>query len=507
MRRIATLFLCLVLLLSSVFGIVSCGSKPQSAPDDTGRTADPGGETATAEGDLYADLRKVDFSVNGAPVEFNILSNWAEDKDASMMDSTDLTTAFSKAIYSRNATVEESLGVEIVWWPDTYANVRNKLTQLQASGDYVYDVVYNESYIQASSVAQGVYTSVNTYSEYLDFGKPWWYSDVQSDLTVADNAFLFGGALNMSLDDMIWCVAFNTTIVANFGATSPFDYVSDNEWTWENFYKLSKDTRGSGKYGITSHYQMADALLFGTGLTMVDKNEDGELVRVGIDDRFTTVYQEMIQKFFEKNGIGESAENAIISKSVSAEITKQYDWSSIEGERNPFLFGNSTFWVTVTNGVKRMLPKSDVEYGVVPIPKYDEHQEKYVGWVSRPAAIGGITKTIEGAPEGTVERVGTVLEWLSAYSHKLVRPAYYDTIMLGRVPRQEETKQMLSVIFGLDDRGMRKMELSATFNLGMVELLEINALDCKPDISGVMYGNAGVIDGKIEEIYEFYRTH
>ncbi len=106
-----------------------------------------------------------------------------------------------------------------------------------------------------------------------------------------------------------------------------------------------------------------------------------------------------------------------------------------------------------------------------------------------------------------MERVGTVLEWLSAYSHKLVRPAYYDTIMLGRVPRQEETKQMLSVIFGLDDRGMRKMELSATFNLGMVELLEINALDCKPDISGVMYGNASVIDGKIEEIYEFYRTH
>jgi hypothetical protein len=54
---------------------------------------------------------------------------------------------------------------------------------------------------------------------------------------------------------------------------------------------------------------------------------------------------------------------------------------------------------------------------------------------------------------------------------------------------------------------MRKMECSATFDLGMVETLEVSTLDCKPDISGILRGNAKVIDDKISTVYEYYRAN
>lgn len=514
MKRIALLFLCAAVLFSVAAGVVSCKPKQNTPVDSETISGGNGSSGGSAGGDptdpeaaLYGGLKQANYSVNGFATEFNILSNWAEDKDAGMMDTDDLTTTFSSAIYSRNRFVEEQLGVLINWTPETYGNVRNKLQQLNAAGDYQYDIVYNESYFQSQSVLQDVYKSVNTYSQYLDFNKPWWYSDVLEDLSLADNSFLVAGALNMTVDDMIWCVAFNTKTVSDFGAESPFDYVYDNEWTWENFYKLSKDTRSEGKYGIVSHYQMADALFFGAGLILAGVNEDGELERTSVNDRFVTIYQDMVDKFFENNGVGGTAENCISSVSKDCEMTTKYDWAGTGGASVLFSSGNATFWVTVTNGVKRNLPPSDIEYGVVPTPKYEAGQEKYIGWVSRPAAVGGITATINNQPEGTIERVCTVLEWLSAYSHKLVRPAYYDVILLGRVPRQAETKEMLNIVFGLDERGMRKMDCSATFDLGMVETLEISALDCKPDISGILRGNAKVIDDKISTVYEYYRAN
>lgn len=508
MKRIAMLLLCLAVLFSVVAGVVACKPKSNTPVSvDTVNSGTNSGDPTDPENALYGDLKQANYSVGGFPTEFKILSNWASDKDAGLMDTDDLDTIFGYAIYSRNRFVEDRLGVLIEWTPETYGNVRTKVQQLTAAGDYQYDIVYNESYIQSKSVLQNVYKSVNSYSQYLDFDKPWWYSDVQDDLTLADNSFLFGGALNLTVDDMIWCVAFNTQTIANFGAQSPFDYVYDDEWTWENFYKLSKDTRVEGKYGIASHYQMVDALLFGAGLTFAQRNENDELERTPINDRFVTIYQDMLTKFFENNGVGDEAENCISVKSSACEMTTRYDWASTGGAGKIFTTGNSTFFVTVTGAGKRELLSSNIEYGFVPIPKYNTDQEKYIGWVSRPAAVGGIMSTIDSQPEGTLERVCTVLEWLSAYSHKLVRPAYYDVILLGRVPRQEETKEMLNIIFGLDERGMRKMDCSATFDLGMVETMEISALDCKPDISGILRSNDKVIDDKISTVYEYYRAN
>ncbi len=506
MKKLLLFFLCFALLISSSAGLLSCqtGGKQKTETTNAQSNATGGGETETVapENDLFADLKTVNYSKNGLATEFTIYSNYVEASNSvGIMDTDDVTTTFSSAVYSRNRFVEEQLGVMIQWKYDAYGTVSNALPNIHASGDYPYDIVYNESYIQQQAVLKGIYKSANDYSKYLDFDKPWWYSDILESLTVADNLFLLAGALNLTVDDMMWCVGFNAKIISDFGAQSPFDYVYDNEWTWENFYKLSQDTRAEGKYGITGIYAFVDALMFGSGLTLLSKNEDGELIRSTVDDRFVTLYQELQTKFLTSNGVGAEYENCM-RPYFSAESYQNFaPWPNF---MDVFTGGNATFTVGVTGNMRMSLPMSEISYGIVPSPKYNSEQETYCSNMSRPAGCGGI---LENQPNESLERVCTVWEWLSAYSHKLVRPVYYDVIMLGRVPRQEETSEMLNIIFGLDERGKIVVELDTVFDTQMVVLLEDGAFDLRPDIAGIMRSNAKTVDSKIETIYEFYRSN
>ena len=369
---------------------------------------------------------------------------------------------------------------------------------------YQYDICYNQSWKQTALVLNGVYMSANEYDQYLDFSKPWWYSDVLSDMTIANNLYLIAGDMNMMLNDSLWCLAFNVDIITDHNAESPYRLVESGEWTYEKLYTLSKDTREEGKYGIVSHIALADALIIGANLALTVKNEDGIISRNPIDDRFTTIYQTMVTYFFENNGMGE--ENAIRTAYDSENYTGG-KFNTSFNQQNEFTTGNATFLGGTVGDMRVYLPSSEVEYGIVPIPKYEQSQKQYISYVYRAASICGIPSNIDQQAEGTLARVCNVMEWLNAYSYKLVKPVYYDVILYGRISRQPEAVDMLKIIFGLEDNGVKRMEMDGVLALGMTNVLEVCASDCSTGISGRIRVISELVDDTLNTTVKYYQNN
>lgn len=86
---------------------------------------------------------------------------------------------------------------------------------------------------------------------------------------------------------------------------------------------------------------------------------------------------------------------------------------------------------------------TDLEYGFLPYPKWDEAQENYCNTMH---AYGTSWMCIPSSVKDT-EQSGAIMESLSYYGQKLVNPAYYEITLEGKTIRDEESADMLDIIF------------------------------------------------------------
>ena len=118
------------------------------------------------------------------------------------------------------------------------------------------------------------------------------------------------------------------------------------------------------------------------------------------------------------------------------------DHSLIPENFKPFQADKSLFRTGLVKSVIDFR-NMDSDYGVLPIPKYDEDQEEYASlvWMHHDCVLG-----IPGSCSNT-EMISVVLEHMSYISYYDVYPIFYDTIILGKSARDEQSKQMLELVF------------------------------------------------------------
>ena len=87
---------------------------------------------------------------------------------------------------------------------------------------------------------------------------------------------------------------------------------------------------------------------------------------------------------------------------------------------------------------------SDADFGILPIPKYEEAQDKYYSMVSRYiTGLPSIPITLTGEK---LDEVGLVLEALSAESYYTLIPEYIETSLKTKNSRDAESADMLDII-------------------------------------------------------------
>ena len=86
------------------------------------------------------------------------------------------------------------------------------------------------------------------------------------------------------------------------------------------------------------------------------------------------------------------------------------------------------------------------KYGVIPMPKYDETQDKYYTFLHDQFTSIGIT-SVHANDDETVQMLGAVLEAMALESYKTVAPAYYEVALKGRYLDDPESWRMLDMIY------------------------------------------------------------
>ncbi|MBQ7983158.1 MAG: hypothetical protein IJ302_06300, partial [Clostridia bacterium] len=89
------------------------------------------------------------------------------------------------------------------------------------------------------------------------------------------------------------------------------------------------------------------------------------------------------------------------------------------------------------------LRSMETDFGILPTPKYDETQEEYISFVSQ--HITGLMSIPSTASD--LERTGVILEALAAESYYTLTPAYYDVALKSKASRDDESAEMLDIIF------------------------------------------------------------
>jgi hypothetical protein len=83
------------------------------------------------------------------------------------------------------------------------------------------------------------------------------------------------------------------------------------------------------------------------------------------------------------------------------------------------------------------------EFGVVPMPKFDENQKEYRTLLHDQFTVMCIPTTVKGEE---LDMVSAVMESLASFSYKTVRPAYYETTLRTKIAQDPQSAEMFDII-------------------------------------------------------------
>lgn len=419
-------------LLTSVFS--GCSKSTLSDVTPTNTTEQPATVPSTQER-LYPKLPEADFE----GYEFRFFTKgpayeeWANEDIVAEEENGE---PINDAVYQRNSVIEDKYNVKLVAVPSANANMFADAKKVISAGDDAYDAMTLNMYDTSKLAAAGYLTDLKTIPN-IDLSQPWWDQRANIDLTMGKRLYFTVGDLFIMDNDATWLTIFNKKLIADFDLESPYTLVKENKWTIDKLMEMAKgvysDLNGNGErdredmYGILTQGESITGLFLGSGERFVRKNDQDFPVLSVFSDRS----QEVVSKVLE------------LHNDPYLQIN-YWEWANeprcFEVTQKMFENNHGLFKLTALQLVIRMR-QMETNFGIVPVPKYDEAQDTYYNYVHATASCLSVPVT-----NTNLDRTGIILEALSAESRYTVRSAYYDISMNGKFLRDEESIAMLDII-------------------------------------------------------------
>lgn len=339
------------------------------------------------------------------------------------------------AIFQRNRTVEERLNVDLTYTlapgNSTYKGDWVKtVKQTTMAGDGANDIVGGYSMAGASLAYNRLLIDLKE-QPYLDFTKPWWPSSLINEATCGGKLYFCSGDISNYMIYYLNAVFFNKALTQAYDTEDPYTLVREGKWTLEKLAELSADAyhdlNGDGKkdpadqFGLTMSSVCADSLFFASGLRTTEIGSDGlPVISEMFGSEKTQALVSWLNDLFETN---------------SAYLSLDNDYML------PFLEERAMFFLVDVAFAGDKLRYTDIEYGILPLPKYDEAQEDYY-------TISSFTYTLYGIPVDarTPDRSAAVLECLGSEAYRTVSPALFETALKVKYAGDDATSEMYDII-------------------------------------------------------------
>ncbi|MCL2814792.1 MAG: hypothetical protein FWD23_09355 [Oscillospiraceae bacterium] len=361
------------------------------------------------------------------------------------------------AIYQRSRTVEErfDITIDVVKIPGIWGNeasFNNTIKNSVNAGDNTHNLVAGYSVAVAPLAADGIFVNWNKNVPYIDSGAPWWIQKLEDELTIDGKLYFMTGDLSQTMIGSMMVFYFNKKLQSDYGIEDLYQTVLDNKWTYDRLYEITKnvyrDTNGDNEKNIGDTFGLCvepgnftDQMFVAMGQSLAPKGSDGypslTINSPGTIERLSKI----IALFHENQGaycIPESGERP------SRELFKR---------------GEALFNIGYLEFAENLRDMQD-DFGILPSPKYDESQEKYLGLTQ-----DGFSLFCIPVSNDRLDFVGAVTEALAAESYRYLTPTYYETALKIKYSRDDVTSKMLDIIHD-----------GIYFDFGYVNTISINGV-------------------------------
>lgn len=433
--KICVRFIVCALLLSTLLSLFSCSKK-----EDGEETNDS--TVFTSDSEITVDYDPHIAAKDYGGREFVIFSRdmrGSPDYEEFGVDTFSSNT-INSAVYERNMYLEDKYNIDIVVNYEDKDLMGQTVYRLHTAQAINFDVI-NATLDHVINMARNGCLMQSTDIPYIDTSKPYWNSKIIKSGTINNRSYLISGDANIWALHSTAAVMFNTDMVKNKRLDNPYDLVSENKWTFEAFKQMSaqaaEELNGDSIYdendcyGCVSTYATVETMFVGMGGVWVSKDANDNMVMNYESSRNNDIIMKIVD--YWKN----PQEALLINR-----------WPSYTSPNNSNMMadvfnGGKALFVTELLYQLPTLVDNSFTVGIVPAPKLDSDQQDYASFVHQQHATGlGVPLLCSDS-----DMIGRVLEDMAWYSMDTVRHAYYDVNLKARRAQDNESSEMLDIIY------------------------------------------------------------
>lgn len=415
--------LCTAVLMTSV---VSCGNgESEPVKDTTSPVQTEPIETEDPRLAVSDDLPEKDYGGDAFTFLTHLETYYCvEEEDGDILND---------AYYKRQSLVEERFHIDIKTF--NAGGMQENVTQLTNSvlaDDDEYDVAVVHSIMGGPTlITNHVLLDWNDIDG-INLAKPWWNRQINETLNIADRQYYIAGYIS---NPSPMCMFYNPELGAQFDLEDIYTVVNEGRWTLDYLTQITdivtSDLNGDGKM------EYADDR-YGIGF-----NNDNQTLNFMYAANIVSV-------LIDENG--QPMPN-INNDRVQVLVEKVWSLAN-ENDRTIFVgYGEADFIDTAFREGRALvcadgmvsaisLRDSEIDFAVIPYPKFDEAQDGYYTHVDASNGILCVGKSVKDT-----ERVGIITEAYAAETWKYVIPVYYEKALSEKYFRDEQSVDMMNLIY------------------------------------------------------------
>lgn len=337
--------------------------------------------------------------------------------------------SLSDTRYELNQRIGERFQLKLKETLVPYADIQSYAQQELLANNPVHDVFFLTPLQIATFMSSGYMHNLLDVKG-LNIEEEWWNQTLREDGTLMGKyLYYLGGNYHIQGMEATTAVFFNKQMQTDLGLENPYQLVRDGKWTLDKVYELAAQAAqlngdssfaysagGNSTYGMVTMTNMFTAFVLGSEAYYVEKNSEDKPVIAFTDEHFINVC-------------------AKVANLTGAEgLYKYNDHIDLFKADRALMLGCEI--KSAANELRDM----DSEFGILPVPKYDEAQENYVSNMLWATHFLSIPVTCED-----VDRAAIVMDALNYEAMEYVLPVYYDRVCYKGL-RDEDSIDMLEII-------------------------------------------------------------
>ena len=489
-RTIVPYIRCIAVLIAilTVLSLAACGKAESPAPAQTtaagGNAVTEPVSTEPATTKITPDLPATDWKGRAFRVLGLESTKYPQFQNFEILTEELNGEIFNDTLYERNATLTERYNVKF----EQILAGSSTLESYVAAGDDAIELAFiNLSKIGTFTQA-GYFYDMNKV-KYIDFTKPWWNPDVNEATSVGGRVYCTTSDYSLRDKSRTYILLYNPDLAKANNIPDLIETIRAGKWTIDLMAQynetVAKDLDGDGQmtdkdtWGIVhDSYNSYICFWFACDNYIVSKNSKGEF-EITVNNQHTIDSIDKCVKALSDRKL------AMYCNDVTGVTYDKWDFAYYA-----FCGGKALFETTFPHGLQSRSEEANFEYTVVPFPKFDENQEKYLTIPDPNAMVFGIPVSVKDT-----DFPGFMLEALSAESTDTTLHTYYEVVCKTKYSANSVSAEMLDVIFD----GIR-FDVDKIYGIGLYNVIEEGASEKKNTFASYYAGVKALAESNLADL-------